>query len=267
DGFNEVHTTSGSTITSTLLNGQGLDERYARTQGGSTETFLTDALGSTVNLVNAGGALTANYVYEPYGQSSQSGSSDTQYRYTGREDDGTGLMYYRARYYNPRTSRFISEDPIGLAGGYNLYGYVGQEPVGRSDPSGLAWIYFSGNDREAGTWEIVSSDGPTGHAWVTVFNDDGTTVVSGNYPGGPKDDSARRADTASRAWWIPQKSADAIVRDLVRRHYSLWGDNCVDRARQAADAAGVPTPARATTWGVTDTQPWVDWIRSQPAGH
>jgi hypothetical protein len=48
-----------------------------------------------------------------------------------------GLMYYRARYYNPRTARFISEDPIGLAGGVNLYGYVGGDPVSYADPYGL----------------------------------------------------------------------------------------------------------------------------------
>jgi uncharacterized protein RhaS with RHS repeats len=46
-------------------------------------------------------------------------------------------MYYRARYYNPRTARFLSEDPIGLAGGVNLYGYVDGDPVNSTDPLGL----------------------------------------------------------------------------------------------------------------------------------
>ncbi len=109
---------------STPLNALGLDERYARTQGGVTLSFLPDALGSTLNLVSPGGALTALYIYEPYGAATPSGTDNTAFRYTGREEDGTGLMYYRARYYNPRTSRFVSEDPIGLVGGYNLYAYV-----------------------------------------------------------------------------------------------------------------------------------------------
>jgi RHS repeat-associated protein len=59
-------------------------------------------------------------------------------QYTARENDGTGLYYYRARYYMPSCGRFISEDPIGTSGGINLYGYVGGDPVNATDPMGLA---------------------------------------------------------------------------------------------------------------------------------
>lgn len=38
-------------------------------------------------------------------------------KFTGRENDGTGLYFYRARYYNPTYQRFIAQDPIGFAGG------------------------------------------------------------------------------------------------------------------------------------------------------
>jgi RHS repeat-associated protein len=41
--------------------------------------------------------------------------------YTAREDDGTGLYFYRARYYDPVMKRFVQSDPIGLAGGINTY--------------------------------------------------------------------------------------------------------------------------------------------------
>ncbi|MBK8812778.1 MAG: RHS repeat-associated core domain-containing protein [Acidobacteria bacterium] len=53
-------------------------------------------------------------------------------------DDFTGLHYYRARWYDGNLGPFISEDPIGFAGGdFNLYGYVGNGPLNRTDPSGL----------------------------------------------------------------------------------------------------------------------------------
>lgn len=57
--------------------------------------------------------------------------------YTGRENDGTGVYFYRGRYYNPTFQRFISEDPIGIAGGIDLYAYVGDNPITFVDPFGF----------------------------------------------------------------------------------------------------------------------------------
>ncbi len=63
--------------------------------------------------------------------------AEAQYGYTGREPDETGLIYYRARYYDPTLGRFTQRDPIGLQGGINPYAYVGGNPVNFTDPSGL----------------------------------------------------------------------------------------------------------------------------------
>jgi len=61
------------------------------------------------------------YSYEPFGAATVSGaSSGNEFNYTGREDDATGLYYYRARYYYPQLGRFISEDPIGFKGGTSI---------------------------------------------------------------------------------------------------------------------------------------------------
>jgi RHS repeat-associated protein len=51
--------------------------------------------------------------------------------------DATGLQYLRNRYYDPKTGRFTQQDPIGLAGGMNLYGFAAGDPVNFSDPFGL----------------------------------------------------------------------------------------------------------------------------------
>lgn len=140
DGANVVHTMNPSNVVNTtLLNGGGLDERYSRTTvpGGVTSAYLTDALGSTLALVSSSGSTTASFTYEPYGVATKTGSDDTTFRYTGREDDGTGLLYYRARYVFPRTGRFISQDPLGIAAGENLYSYVEGSPTNAVDPEGL----------------------------------------------------------------------------------------------------------------------------------
>jgi RHS repeat-associated protein len=65
-------------------------------------------------------------------------ASSSSYKYTGREDDGSGLYYYRARYYQPRLQRFISEDPLKFRGrDMNLYAYVRNMPSALIDPLGL----------------------------------------------------------------------------------------------------------------------------------
>jgi RHS repeat-associated protein len=67
-----------------------------------------------------------------------SGNQIPQYGYTGREADETGLIYYRARYYDPTIGRFTQRDPIGLQGGINPYAYVNGNPINWVDPLGLA---------------------------------------------------------------------------------------------------------------------------------
>ena len=138
DGLNPVQEKSGSTVTANLLTGLGIDEFFTRTDGGGSRALLTDALGSTVALGDGTGSLVTQYTYEPFGVTSTTGTtSGNSFKYTGREDDGSGLLYYRARYYHPRLQRFISEDPIGLRGGINFYAYVYSNPLKYTDPLGL----------------------------------------------------------------------------------------------------------------------------------
>ena len=138
DGDNIVQEQSGGTPTANMLNG-GLDEVFRRTDGTGAWTPLRDSLGSTLALTDGSGTVQTSYSYGPFGDTAQGGaaSSNTS-QYAGRENDGTGLYYNRARYYSPALQRFISEDPIGLAGGSNSYAYTSNDPVNFVDPSGLA---------------------------------------------------------------------------------------------------------------------------------
>jgi RHS repeat-associated protein len=78
------------------------------------------------------------YTYEPFGTVTISGPKANAFQYTGRENDGTGLYYYRARYYHPGVDRFISEDPITFRGGVNFYIYGRSTPLRYRDLLGLA---------------------------------------------------------------------------------------------------------------------------------
>jgi RHS repeat-associated protein len=99
--------------------------------------YLSDHLGSTAGVTDASGNLVETGSYDSFGNSA--GSGLTRYGYTGRErDPDTGIMYYRARWYDPQLGRFVSEDPIGFRGrDVNLYGYVKNSPLSYRDPSGL----------------------------------------------------------------------------------------------------------------------------------
>ncbi|MBU1043189.1 MAG: RHS repeat-associated core domain-containing protein [Candidatus Omnitrophica bacterium] len=81
----------------------------------------------------------ATYEYDIYGKiKDKTGSFKNEITYTGRWlDEDTGLYFYRARWYDADNGRFISRDPIGIAGGINLYGYVEGNPVRWIDPVGL----------------------------------------------------------------------------------------------------------------------------------
>jgi RHS repeat-associated protein len=141
DGVNPVQETSGATVLANLLTGLGIDEFFTRTDvaGGTTSHFLPHALGSVLALADSAGTVQTEYTYEPFGRTSTAGASNTNpFQYTGRENDGTELYYYRARYYHSELQRFVSQDPIKFRGGDpNLYGYVSNNPIGNTDPFGL----------------------------------------------------------------------------------------------------------------------------------
>lgn len=143
DRANIVQELSGGSVLSNWLTGR-TDEIFTGTDSTGTANFLKDALGSTLALTNSSGSYIAQYAYEPFGNPTvTSGSSTNEFQYAGRENDGTGLLFNRARYYSPVFQRFVSEDPIGWKGGTNLFAYVGDAPTKSADPTGL---YPSGAD-------------------------------------------------------------------------------------------------------------------------
>ncbi len=108
-------------------------------RSGQSYFYQTDFLGSVRKLTNAAGTVVNSYDYDAFGNFEvRSETVANPYTYTAREfDPESGLHFYRARYYNPATGRFLSEDPIGLeSGDANAYRYVFNSPVNLTDPSG-----------------------------------------------------------------------------------------------------------------------------------
>src|SRR5437660_2729005 len=127
------------------------DDRDAVTQfvypqgqvSGTSPYFYTrDHLGSIREMRSTGrkGAIVARFDYDPYGRSTAVISNTLpDFNFTGlyrHSASNLDLAVYRA--YDPDLGRWISRDPIGETGGFNLYGYVGNSPDNFVDPFGLA---------------------------------------------------------------------------------------------------------------------------------
>jgi RHS repeat-associated protein len=138
DGLNTVQELTLGSPSANILPGFAVDEWLLRSDAAGTRHFLYGSLGSTVALADDLGTVQTEYTFEPFGKTTESGSSSSNvFAFTGREDDGTGLLFYRARYYDPSRQRFLSEDPIGFGGGdVNLYSYTFNSPTNFTDPTG-----------------------------------------------------------------------------------------------------------------------------------
>ncbi len=127
------------------MHSNGVDEPIVVYNDATTTNknwLYADHLGSIVALANTTGAATANYTYSPEGK--QGGSTPICFGYTGQQNlSGLGVQYYKARMYSADLGRFIQTDPIGMADDMNLYVYVGNNAVNRTDPSGRAQVAFN----------------------------------------------------------------------------------------------------------------------------
>ncbi|MBM4026107.1 MAG: hypothetical protein FJ280_11980, partial [Planctomycetes bacterium] len=134
---------AGGNLKRKYLYGPGVDEPICMIESSGTYAgtyyYHFDALGSVVALTNTSGNTVQVYEYDVYGRvGATDASHPNRILFTGREfDKETGLYYYRARYYNPQIGRFLQTDPIGYAGGMNMYAYCGNNSLNWADPYGL----------------------------------------------------------------------------------------------------------------------------------
>ena len=110
--------------------------------GGETYYPLTDVQGTIWGYVDADNSIVAQFEYDAWGNTLSATSSvpalaRNRYRFQCREwSAATGLVNFRARWYDPVTGRWLSKDPIGLNGGLNLYAFCGNDPANSLDPFG-----------------------------------------------------------------------------------------------------------------------------------
>ncbi len=231
DGGNLVQEQSGGSVTANLLTGLGIDERFVRTDSSGDHSYLIDGLNSTVALTDSNANAAAQYTYDPFGNTTMTGASTNVQEFTGRENDGTGLYYYRARYYSPQMGRFISEDPMQFRADVNFYSYAGNAPTEFIDPQGWDKTIFDG-----GFMSVPQSLGIGPPMLVPVAGANGRELYNGprngnwgglNWGGGwnPAQHGGREGSAA------PTDSADRCYQ----AHDYCYDKNCSDGGKKSCD--------------------------------
>jgi RHS repeat-associated protein len=163
--------------------------------------------------MDATGNKVVDYTYDhPYGNTSADATVDNSFQYTGRENDGTGLYYYRARYYSPILARFISSDPIGLDGGINVYAYVDDDPISGIDPGGLIFMSTLGGLQRGVSLGQAATFGAPGNAAAVAGGAAGAVGATSI----PAAEGVSAIAEAVGGWWKLAQATYKIAKEINR---------------------------------------------------
>jgi RHS repeat-associated protein len=153
--------------------GGGIGGLLQMKQDGSAYSYLYDGKGNVSALIDSAQQVVAKYRYDVYGNlQAEVGTVSQPYLFsTKRYDYHLGTYYYGYRFYSPSTGRWLTRDPLGEAGGLNLYGFVGNDPVNYVDAFGLHRIVVCTDTKEV---QVLDDSGKT------VFREDAVTGCPGH---------------------------------------------------------------------------------------
>jgi RHS repeat-associated protein len=165
----------------------GTDDLHAIVVGGVEYDAHRDVLRNVVTLTDSAQHLKRTYVYDDWGNGQNSGdylpfNGADRARWKGALEVGNeaGLYYMRARWYEPQTGRFLSEDPIGLEGGINPYTLASDDPVNYSDPNGTCALEID-IDLDSGLWYAWCRDDTGGPDVGNPRGEDYAAMARGDY--------------------------------------------------------------------------------------
>jgi len=169
-----------------------------------------DGLGSVVGTVSDSGTVLSTKQYDVYGGvHASSGSSATKHKFVGQlghtSEDETGLIYMRARYYDPVTGRFVSEDPVKK--GINWLAYCNNNPVNLIDRTGKEGTVFETSIMEAVQLFLAFFEGTLNEAIIAF-----SATISANL----RVIQRREMELATKGWrWGPE------IEKLIEE----WGEH------------------------------------------
>ena len=248
-------------------------------RGSVTSYYQNDGVGSITSLSNPAAALANTYTFDSFGNKTAStGTITNPFQYTGREfDTETGIYYYRARYFDPASGRFVSEDPLRFGGdGPSFYVYVNNDPTDFVDPLGLKccnvpahppdespeynmsqartngyqW-WFNTVGQWGGPWDYKNWGGQKHPEWDDFGNfNAGATACALHIPlwitlrGAGWAKQRRLANDPDGNWWGKWPYGnDAHKQDEVMAGWNWCHDGCGDHPDPTVGAAPLPGPS------------------------
>jgi RHS repeat-associated protein len=148
---------------------------------GEVYYYGNDQLGTPEILTDDTNTVVWEAIYKPFGEAEVNTRSTVinNFRFPGQYyDEETGLHYNYHRYYDPSTGRYLTPDPIGLNGGMNLFAYVENNPVNKTDPFGLWGVKYGGSGYGIDV-SAIGYDSKKGFFPSTEFDIDVSTTVFG----------------------------------------------------------------------------------------
>jgi RHS repeat-associated protein len=194
----------------------GVDQPHSMFDGNGTAYYYAmDYPGHVAGLFNTSGSVVNRYRYSTWGapETTSEGISNSL-RFTSRELDAqTGVYYVRNRWYDATVARFLSEDPIGLEGGINVYAYVGNSPTNGRDPFGL-WPWATVRDRFSTPRDEGYNGAASSRGGGSRVGNVGRGISDGVGGNGPRDNNVS-SDNPSACTQARFVAAGAVLLDVV----------------------------------------------------